>query len=130
MPDSEFNTSAHYSREFALDDTGYGLDEEESKFFRSQTGIQDEAQLKEHLLKVQAEALAIRQYRYVVYLFFHFIYCPSQQIHILAFETSDSRSKQPARLIPGTSSLLISVVTPQVEDLTSIRLRAITEART
>lgn len=59
---SEFNTSAHYSTAFALDDTGYGLDEEESKFFKSRTGIQDDAQLKEHLLKVQAEALAVREY--------------------------------------------------------------------
>lgn len=56
---SEFNASAHYSPEFALDDTGYGLDEEERRFFTSQTGIQDYTQLKEHLLKVQAEALAI-----------------------------------------------------------------------
>lgn len=74
---SEFNTSAHYSTEFALDDTGYGLDEEESKFFKSQTGIQDEVQLKKHLLKVQAEALAIRQYRCVVPLFCYFTDDPS-----------------------------------------------------
>lgn len=40
----------------------YRLDEDESKFYKSLTGIQDDAQLREHLFKVQAEALAVRAY--------------------------------------------------------------------
>lgn len=44
-----------------LDASGYGLDEEESKFFKAQTGIRDDEGLKEHLVRVQAEALAVRE---------------------------------------------------------------------
>ncbi|OBZ78828.1 hypothetical protein A0H81_00367 [Grifola frondosa] len=40
----------------------YSLDEKELEFMRSQTGIQDERLLKEHILKVQAEAYAIHPY--------------------------------------------------------------------
>lgn len=45
-----------------LDETGYRLDEEESAFYKAQTGIVSDAALKEHLVRVQAEALAVREY--------------------------------------------------------------------
>lgn len=45
-----------------LDETGYRLDEEESAFYKAQTGLEDDAALKDHLVRVQAEALAVREY--------------------------------------------------------------------
>ena len=45
-----------------LDASGYRLDEEESKFFKAQTGIEDDEALKGHLVGVQAEALAVCEY--------------------------------------------------------------------
>lgn len=45
-----------------LDETGYRLDEEESAFYKAQTGLVDDAALKDHLVRVQAEALAVRGY--------------------------------------------------------------------
>ena len=47
-----------------LDGSRYALDEEESKFYKSQTGIQDDERLREHLFKVQAEALGVRECTY------------------------------------------------------------------
>ncbi len=43
-----------------LDDNLYTLDDETSDFFKVQTGIQDTEELKKHLLRVQAEAYAVR----------------------------------------------------------------------
>jgi hypothetical protein len=40
----------------------YNLDAEESAFFKQQTGISDEAALKEHIISVQKEAYAIHPY--------------------------------------------------------------------
>ncbi|GBE78156.1 hypothetical protein BKA93DRAFT_733445 [Sparassis latifolia] len=40
----------------------YSLDDEEFTFFTSQTGIHDKDELKEHVLKVQAEAYAVHPY--------------------------------------------------------------------
>lgn len=45
-----------------LDDAGYRLDEEESAFYKARTGIEDDVKLKEHLVRVQAEAIAVREY--------------------------------------------------------------------
>lgn len=50
------------SSSLALDETGYRLDEEESAFYKAQTGIVFDAALKDHLVRVQAEALAVREY--------------------------------------------------------------------
>ncbi len=47
--------------EFApLDPKLYSLDEQEAAFFKSATGIQDEEELKKHILDVQAKAYAVR----------------------------------------------------------------------
>ncbi|KDQ24625.1 hypothetical protein PLEOSDRAFT_1113876 [Pleurotus ostreatus PC15] len=49
--------------EFApLDPKLYSLDEQEAAFFKSATGIQDEEELKKHILDVQAKAYAIFGY--------------------------------------------------------------------
>lgn len=43
-----------------LDQSLYRLDELESTFFKSQTGIQDDEELKSHILEIQDEAYAVR----------------------------------------------------------------------
>ncbi|KAI0322179.1 hypothetical protein OF83DRAFT_1095654 [Amylostereum chailletii] len=45
-----------------LDEKYYGLDELEVAFLKQQTGIQDNEELKAHILKIQAEALAVYPY--------------------------------------------------------------------
>ncbi|KAI0061715.1 hypothetical protein BV25DRAFT_1870697 [Artomyces pyxidatus] len=47
---------------YELDESLYRLDDEESAFFKAQTGIQDDTELKKHLLQIQAEAYAIYPY--------------------------------------------------------------------
>lgn len=44
----------------ALDASYYSLDEQELGFFKSQTGIQDENELKQHIMRVQADAYEVR----------------------------------------------------------------------
>ena len=43
----------------ALDERLYDLSDEESSFFKQQTGIQDDDELKEHIIQVQAEAYKV-----------------------------------------------------------------------
>ena len=45
-----------------LDESLYDLDEEGLAFMRTQTGIEDEAELKKHVLAVQAEAYKVRSF--------------------------------------------------------------------
>ncbi|KAF8488519.1 hypothetical protein JB92DRAFT_3090780 [Gautieria morchelliformis] len=45
-----------------LDPPTYHLDEDQLAFFKSQTGIQDEHELRNHILEVQAEAYAVYPY--------------------------------------------------------------------
>lgn len=42
-----------------LDDDRYNLDENDHAFFKSQTGIQDDAVLKQHIIKVQNDAYKV-----------------------------------------------------------------------
>lgn len=42
-----------------LDPSLYRLDEQEATSYKSMTGIQDEAELKEHILRVQAKAYQV-----------------------------------------------------------------------
>lgn len=49
----------------ALDASYYNLDEQELGFFKSQTGIQDENELKQHIIKVQADAYEVRSLSYL-----------------------------------------------------------------
>lgn len=53
------NTQPHYHHKFALDDTFYGMDEEDSRFLKERTGIQDDAALKEYVMSVAREAYVI-----------------------------------------------------------------------
>ncbi|KAI0066447.1 hypothetical protein BV25DRAFT_1820395 [Artomyces pyxidatus] len=46
----------------ALDESLYGLDTDEAAFFKQQTGIQDDDELKKHLLQIQADAYAVFPY--------------------------------------------------------------------
>ncbi|KAI0066450.1 hypothetical protein BV25DRAFT_1380752 [Artomyces pyxidatus] len=45
-----------------LDHSLYSLSEDESAFFKEQTGIQGDAELKQHILNIQAEAYAVHPY--------------------------------------------------------------------
>jgi hypothetical protein len=45
----------------ALDESLYSLTAEESAFFKSQTGIEDDDELKEHILAIQAKAYKVFQ---------------------------------------------------------------------
>lgn len=53
------NTLPHYHHKFALDDTFYGVDEEDSRFLKERTGIQDDAALKEYVMSVAREAYVV-----------------------------------------------------------------------
>ena len=44
----------------ALDDSLYALTEDEAAFFKVETGIQDDVQLKNHILAIQEEAYKVR----------------------------------------------------------------------
>ena len=45
-----------------LDQSLYAPDEEEKAFMKATTGIQDDDELKEHILAAQANAFAVRAY--------------------------------------------------------------------
>ena len=45
-----------------LDESLYAPDEEEKAFMKATTGIQDDDELKEHILAAQANAFAVREY--------------------------------------------------------------------
>jgi len=58
------NTSAQQNstelgHKVALDERFYNLTDEETNFFKQQTGIQDDGELKAHILQVQAEAYKV-----------------------------------------------------------------------
>jgi len=55
---SELAPPLYDSKATSLSD-GYSLDPDELAFFKQETGIQDEAALKEHILTVQAEAYKV-----------------------------------------------------------------------
>lgn len=44
-----------------LDPSLYKLEEDEAAFFKQATGIPDDEELKQHILRVQAEAYEVRQ---------------------------------------------------------------------
>jgi len=48
-------------RTLHLDDTLLGLDPEEEAFFRSETGIQDTEELREHIIEVQEDAYKVNR---------------------------------------------------------------------
>ena len=43
----------------ALDDEFYNPDEEAKAFFKAETGIQDDDELREHIIAVQSRAFAV-----------------------------------------------------------------------
>ena len=58
MSDSSSNAAGiHVLR---LDPSLYRLGDEEAAFFKESTGIQDNEELKQHILQVQKEAYAVR----------------------------------------------------------------------
>ncbi|KAI0336234.1 hypothetical protein GY45DRAFT_591939 [Cubamyces sp. BRFM 1775] len=54
--------SAKLAKLFPIDESKYSLKGEELEFMQAQTGIEDEEELKRHILAVQAEAYAIFPY--------------------------------------------------------------------
>jgi hypothetical protein len=51
--------SSQQGREIPLDERFYDLTNEDRAFFKQQTGIQDDEELKTHILQVQAEAYKV-----------------------------------------------------------------------
>jgi len=51
--------SENISMPQALDESLYDFTEEERTFFKQQTGIEDDNELKAHILRVQAEAYEV-----------------------------------------------------------------------
>lgn len=51
--------SSQQGREDPLDERFYDLTDEDRAFFKQQTGIQDDDELKAHILQVQAEAYKV-----------------------------------------------------------------------
>jgi hypothetical protein len=45
-----------------LDESLYSLNPEETAFYQAQTGIQDEQELKAHIMSVQRQAFAVHPY--------------------------------------------------------------------
>ncbi|KAF8491240.1 hypothetical protein F5888DRAFT_1928794 [Russula emetica] len=62
--------SIQLSPDFALDESLYDLTEEERTFFKQQTGIPDDDDLKAHIFRLQAEAYEV--YPYACIRLFHF----------------------------------------------------------
>jgi len=56
---STLQRSTREGLEVALDESLYNLSDEERAFFKQQTGIQDDDELKAHILQVQAEAYKV-----------------------------------------------------------------------
>ncbi|KAE9400131.1 hypothetical protein BT96DRAFT_965450 [Gymnopus androsaceus JB14] len=59
---TSLNTPAPTAYYLALDEKYYDLDEEEITFFKKQTGIEDDAKLKKHIIAIQTKAFAIHPY--------------------------------------------------------------------
>ncbi|THH07311.1 hypothetical protein EW146_g9358 [Bondarzewia mesenterica] len=66
--EAELPVPEHYK--LPLDEKYYSLDEAESAFFKRQTGIQDDKELKKHLLAVQAAAYSVYPYPCIRYFAF------------------------------------------------------------
>ena len=47
-----------------LDPSLYKLEEDEATFFKQATGIPDDEELKQHILRVQADAYEVRFFQY------------------------------------------------------------------
>ncbi|KAH9964211.1 hypothetical protein BC827DRAFT_1189690 [Russula dissimulans] len=62
--------STRQGLQVALDESLYNLTDEERAFFKQQTGIQDDDELKAHIVQVQAEAYKIHPYPCIRYFFF------------------------------------------------------------
>lgn len=57
MPDSVYMPQI-----VPLDDKFYALDAEELAFYKAQTGIHDDDALKQHIMRVQADAYQVRRH--------------------------------------------------------------------
>jgi len=79
----------------ALDERLYDLTDEERSFFRQQTGIQDDDELKAHILQVQAEAYKVcnREPLMEIHVIISCLVCPNRFFLILASAGSISQSE-------------------------------------
>jgi hypothetical protein len=59
MSENTSTPQTQLSPNLTLDESFYGLTEEERTFFKQQTGIPDDDELKAHILRVQAEAYEV-----------------------------------------------------------------------
>ena len=54
----------HVYPKLSLEERFYNLDQEERDFFKKETGIKDDEELKTHLIAVQTKAYSVSLYRY------------------------------------------------------------------
>ncbi|KAF8638313.1 hypothetical protein AX17_002333 [Amanita inopinata Kibby_2008] len=80
-----------------LDESLYSLDDDELAFFKSQTGIDDDEQLKNHILAVQAKAYQV--YRYPCIRRFSFIKLKIPRLPAYKHVLQLSRQRQDAILL-------------------------------
>ncbi|KAI0932444.1 hypothetical protein AcW1_000430 [Taiwanofungus camphoratus] len=62
MTGNSYRGPIHYATKAPLDESSYGLDEQETAFFKSQTGIRDDGALKQHIVNVQTDAYEVHPY--------------------------------------------------------------------
>lgn len=62
------STRAHNAWYLPLDEKYYNLDEDEKNFFKVETGISDDDELKKHIITVQTKAFSVGNLFYWVAL--------------------------------------------------------------
>ena len=63
MPQGSTQCSGYFSPDRVLDERLYDPTDEERSFFKQQTGIQDDDELKAHIVQVQAEAYKVGNHK-------------------------------------------------------------------
>jgi hypothetical protein len=85
--------STRQGLQVALDESLYNLTDEERAFFKQQTGIQDDDELKAHIVQVQAEAYKVGKLGMLTAIASEYHPFIHRFIHIRASDTSSSQSK-------------------------------------
>ena len=80
-----------------LDESFYQLEDKEAEFFKQQTGISDDEELKQHITKIQTEAYAVSISNSTIFtrhrLFLLLPCCFYRSFHTLVSVVSHSQSK-------------------------------------
>jgi hypothetical protein len=65
MENLEGNNPYGWRASQSLDDRYYNLDEEETTFYKQETGIENDGELKQHIIDTQAKAYAVRHHAFM-----------------------------------------------------------------